>query len=111
MEFNSIGYFQLDNLLQNRVPFILIMLDEVDLKSWYNSMIQMHIENISLRCDTTKILESIQSKKLPPHFAIIILDQDQKKSPPLVKQLEKAGYTNVYYVKNGFNGLLTERQQ
>lgn len=111
MEFNSIGYFQFDNLLQNRVPLLLIMLDEVDLKSWYNSLTQLHIQNVSLVCSSDKVLESVQAKKLPPHFAIIVLDKDQKKSPQVVKELEKAGHINVYYVKNGFNGLLTERQQ
>lgn len=111
MEFNSIGYFQFDNLLQNRVPFLLVTLDEVDFKPLYNSLIQLHIQNISLACTPGNALESVQAKKLPPHFAIIVLDKDEKKSPQVAKELEKTGCTNVYYVKNGFNGLLTERQQ
>lgn len=112
MEFNNIGYFQFDNLLQNRVPFILVLLDEVDLKSLYNnSLINLHIQNITLQYSSGKILEAIQDKKLPPHFAIIILDKDERKSPKIAKEIEKAGYTNVYYVKNGFEGLLTERKQ
>ncbi|MGZ3782658.1 MAG: rhodanese-like domain-containing protein [Pseudobdellovibrionaceae bacterium] len=111
MEFNSIGYFQFDNLLQNRVPFLLLMLEQLDVKALYNSMIQLHIENISLTCEASIALESVHTKKLPSHFAIIVLDKDEKKSPRVVKDLEKAGYTNVYYVKNGYDGILTERQQ
>lgn len=111
MEFNNIGFFQFDNLLQNRVPFVLVLLDEIDIKSWYNSLVQLHIQNISIQCEPKQVFEIIQAKKLPAHFAIIVLDKDQKKSPQIVKELEKAGHTNVYYIKNGYDGLLTERKQ
>ncbi|MGZ3768834.1 MAG: rhodanese-like domain-containing protein [Bdellovibrio sp.] len=111
MEFNNIGFFQFNNLVQNRVPFLLVLLDEVDVKPWYNSLVQMHLENISIFCAPGEVLETVQAKKLPPHFAIIVLDKDQKRSPKVVKELEKAGHSNVYFVKDGFEGLLTERKQ
>lgn len=111
MEFNNIGYFQFDNLLRNRVPLILVMLDEVDLKSWYDSMVKMHIDNISLKCNPEDALELILNKKLPNSFGVVVLDKNGEKSPAVVAGLEKAGFTNAYYVKNGFVGISAERHQ
>lgn len=110
MEFNSIGFFQFDNLLQNRVPFLLITLDETNLKSWYNSVIQMHIDNISVSCSEETALDAVKEKNLPLHFAIIVLDIDGTKSSKMTKTLERAGYTNVFYIKDGFQGLSRDRQ-
>ena len=97
MEFDNIGYFQFDNLLQNRIPMVLVVLDSVDLSGWYNSLIRMHLQNISLICEPHNAVTSVQTKKLPSHFAIIVIDENGEKSPPVVKELEKAGFTNAYY--------------
>lgn len=110
MNFNNIGYFQFNNLLQSRVPLVLVVLDEIDLKPWYNSLIHMHLENVSIFCDSTRAVGLVNEKKLPPHFAIIILDMHGQNSPKVTEDLEKAGYLNVYYVKNGFVGISEERQ-
>lgn len=109
MEFNSIGFFQFDNLIQTRTPFLLILLDEVELTGWYNSVINMHVQNISVKCQTTEALNSVMEKNLPPHFAIVVLDKDASTSPGVVAQLEKAGFINSYYVAQGFEGLKKER--
>ncbi len=111
MELNSIGYFQFDNLIQSRIPLVLVLLDEIDLKPWYNSVVRMHLENITVSCAAEKVLECIHEKKLPPHFAIVVLDNDGTRSATAAKSLEQAGFINAYYVKNGFSGLLSERQQ
>lgn len=111
MEFNSIGYFQFDNLIQTRTPFLLVILDQVDLSGWYKSVTKMHLDNISLHCQIENVLESVKSKNLPPHFAVVVLDQDEKSSPQVVTQLESAGFINSFFVKGGLNGLLNERQQ
>ncbi len=109
MDFNSIGYFQFNNLLQSRIPLVLVFLDSVDLKPWYNSLVHMHLENISVTCAPEHTLEIIQSKNLPSHFAVVILDMDGTKSPSVALTLEQAGYTNSYYVRGGFIGISEER--
>ncbi|WII70614.1 rhodanese-like domain-containing protein [Bdellovibrio sp. 22V] len=111
MELNQIGFFQFENLVQNRIPLILVLLDPVDLKPWYNSVVNMHLQNVTLHCSPEQVLPEIQNKKLPPHFAVIILDQNAEKSPAVAKTLEDAGYINVYYVKGGFTHLAKEREQ
>ena len=110
MEFNSVGYFQFDNLIQTRTPFVLVILDQVDLSGWYNSVTKMHLDNISLQCQVENVLESVQAKNLPPHFAVVVLDKDEKSSPRVVSQLESAGFINSFFVKGGLDGLLKERQ-
>lgn len=110
MELNSIGYFQFENLLQGRIPLVLVLLDDIDLKPWYNSMVQMYLENVTIKCSVENALESVRAKKLPPHFAVIILDNDGKRSQKVAQDIEAAGFINTYYVKDGFQGLQAERQ-
>lgn len=110
MSFNSIGYFQFDNLMQSRVPLILVLLDEVPLKSWYNSIVKMHIDNISVVATAPEAVAAVQDKKLPNHFAVVVLDLDESKSPAIVQELEQLGYINAYYVQGGWQALVAERQ-
>ncbi len=110
MDFNSIGYFQFNNLLQSRIPLLLIVLDDIDLKPWFNSMVKMHLENITVFCDQDRVVEIVKEKKVPTNFGIVVIDQDGKKTPPLIQQLETMGFTNAYYVKDGFSGISIERQ-
>lgn len=110
MDFNSIGYFQFNNLLQSRIPLVLVLLEPVDLKPWYNSMVQMHLDNISVICEPEQTLEVIQAKNLPNHFAVVVLDMSGTKSPAVAVALEQAGFTNSYYVQGGFLGISEERK-
>lgn len=89
---------------------VLVMLDEVPLKSWYNSIVGMYLDNVSVHCSPSDAIAQVQSKNLPPHFAVVILDLDESKSPAIAQQLEKMGYLNAYYVKGGWNSLVAERQ-
>ncbi|NUN04454.1 MAG: rhodanese-like domain-containing protein [Bdellovibrio sp.] len=110
MDFNSIGYFQFNNLLQSRIPLLLLVLDNVDVKPWFNSMIKMHLENITIFCDQDRVVVSVENKKVPSNFGIVVLDADGTKTPTIVRQLEQLGFTNAYYVKGGFQGLSAERE-
>lgn len=110
MNFDNIGYFQFDNLLQSRIPMILVLLDDVAIKPWYNSLVGMHIDNISLRTTSEKAVGEVQAKKMPLHYAVVVLDNDESKSPAVVRELDELGFLNVYYVKGGFQGISQERQ-
>lgn len=109
MEFNQIGYFQLDNLLQNRIPMLLVSLDPVDLNSWYNSLVNLHLKNITLECSENNAIDLIQEKKLASSHAIIVIDRDASKSPDIVKKLEALGYINAFFVQGGWLGISAER--
>lgn len=110
MDFNSIGFFQFNNLLQSRIPLLLIVLGDIDLKPWFNSIVKMHLENITVFCDQDRVVETIKEKKVPANFGIVVLDSDGTITPPIIQQLELLGFTNAYYVKDGFKGLIADRE-
>lgn len=111
MNFNNIGYFQLDNLLQSRVPCLLVVYDKVDLAQWYNSVIKYHLEAISINLEPHQGLEVIQSKNLSPEHSIIVIDENGSKAQSLVEELEKQGFTNAFYVTGGFEQISKERSE
>ena len=110
MDINQLGYFQFDNLIQNRVPFILLNLG-VSLDHLYSGFWAMHLQNVNTPCLPNEAVAKVTEKKVPNHYAIVIIDTDGSQSKNLIPSLEKAGFTNTYYVKDGLHGLEKERQQ
>jgi MFS family permease len=111
LKYNRLGYFQFNNLIETRVPFMLVNLDSSDVRSWYKSVQAMHIDNCMVNCSATEVVAEVKKKNPPTHFAIVILDSEGKQSPALVRELEKDGFTNVFYVFGGFKNLAAERTQ
>jgi rhodanese-related sulfurtransferase len=109
MDINQLGYFQFDNLIQNRVPFILLNLG-VNLDHLYSGFWAMHLHNVNTPCTPSEAVAKVQEKKVPNHYAIVIIDADGSQSMKLVPALEKAGFTNTYYVKGGLQGLDQEKK-
>ncbi|MBO9667188.1 MAG: rhodanese-like domain-containing protein [Bdellovibrio sp.] len=110
MDYNEIGYFQFNNLIHGRVPMVLVNLG-VDLKTWYKSVEAMHIDNVTVTGSTEEILQKIQSRKLPPHYPIMVIDENGTTYKSVIEAIEAAGFMNVYTVKGGFVGLQNERAQ
>lgn len=105
---NNIGYFQLDNLIQARVPFMLINMGP-SLSGWYTSVNKMHVENYEILTNQTAAIIDLEAKKLPKDFAIVVLCEDAKKSAIVYAQLAEKAYTNVYLVDGGYQQMMTER--
>lgn len=110
MDITQIGYFQFNNLIQGRIPMVLVNLG-VDLKVWYKSVEAMHIDNVTITGSTEEIQQQIKAKNLPAHYPILVIDQDGVKAKPLVEILESQGHMNVYYLKGGFEGITKERSE
>ncbi|QDK36528.1 rhodanese-like domain-containing protein [Bdellovibrio sp. NC01] len=106
----QIGYFQFDNLVRGRVPFMLINLG-VDLSVWYKSVEAMHIAAVTVEVENEDYVGAIKAKKLPPHFAIVVLDQDGSRSKKIADELEAAGFLNAHYVRGGFIGIQKEKNE
>jgi rhodanese-related sulfurtransferase len=112
MNYNSIAFFQFDNLLRNRVPILLLLLEDgLELHTWYDSLVRLHLEAISHRIDNSDALALVREKKLPVQFGILVLDRNGQKSPGVVQELEQAGYMNAFFVPGGYEQLLTEKAQ
>ncbi|MDG0817080.1 rhodanese-like domain-containing protein [Bdellovibrio svalbardensis] len=106
----QIGYFQFDNLVRGRIPFVLVNFG-VDLSVWYKSVEAMHLEAVTIHATEENYLEQVRAKNLPAHFAIVVLDQDGSKAKKIADSLESAGFMNAHYVRGGFNGIEQEKRE
>jgi len=107
--FNKIGFYQLDNLVQNRVPFLFLNLSE-DISSWYQSIYKMHVETYQVLLKTTEdVMSELKTRQIPKEFAILLVCPDGKLSESLARQLEIKGYTNVYLIDGGYQQMVTDR--
>lgn len=105
---NEITFFQFDNLIRNRIPFIILNLG-VDLKNFYHvPLYQNHLESITLTASPETAVSELQNRKLQSHEAVLVLCADGKTSSRVVDTLEANGFTNVFFAKSGFVQLKAE---
>lgn len=107
---NKINFFQLDNLINNRVPFVFYNLSN-SISDWYTSVNKMHVQNYEKMVQESEVISDIQNSKVPKEYAIVLLCPDGRVSMKLYAELEKKGFTNVYVVDGGYQQIVTERSQ
>lgn len=108
MDLLALGFFQFDNLVQNRVPFLLVNLG-VDLTGLFSSVSMMNLENNTITTTLEKAPAEIAARTLPPHFAIVSICRDGNESCKLAKILEDKGVVNSYYVEGGLEGFKQQK--
>lgn len=106
---NKIGFYQLDNLINNRVPFLFFNMSE-SILGWYTSVSKMHLESYEILTVETGIIALLAEKKAPKDYAIVLLCPDGRNSLKLNTELENMGYTNVYVIDGGYRQMVTERE-
>lgn len=106
---NKMGFYQLDNLISNRVPFLFFNMSE-SILGWYSSVSKMHLENYQILTSETEIIAILEEKKAPKDYAIVLLCPDGRISLKVNTELEKRGYTNVYVIDGGYQQMVTERE-
>ena len=106
---NKLGFYQLDNLINNRVPFLFFNMSE-SILGWYSSVNKMHLESYEILTTESEIIALLTEKKAPKDYAIVLLCPDGRISLKLNTELEKLGYTNVYVIDGGYAQLVTERE-
>lgn len=104
----QIGYFQLSNLVRNKVPFALFALDfkipqinELDVKQIFKSVIET---------DSQSLLGLIQEMKLKLDHPIILICPQGGVSSQFALKMSEHSFINIYYVKNGWDGLAAEAE-
>jgi len=113
----TIGFFQFDNLVKGRVPFLFVNLN-VDTSALYPHIYKMHLERMLLSIpdqsigtmEPAEIVSFIQDQKILAHQAIVLLCEDGKRSEQVACALETANYANVFVIAGGWQKLLEERQ-
>ena len=108
MNLNSIGYFQFDNLIKNRIPFLLINLTENPLKIYSQNLYQQHLTKVEVLTSVSLVFSELEKRVHPKHEALLVLCHDGEQSQDLVKELEQKGYLNVFYVEGGLKNLKTD---
>lgn len=107
--YQEIGFFQLDNLVRNRIPFVLLSLG-VDFSRFYDEVVyQNHLFSQTISTSRENVLKDLSSKNIPSESAVVLVCPKGDLSVRLKSTLEKQGYSNVYLVRNGFEGLLKDR--
>ena len=107
----KIGFFQLENLIKNRIPFSLAMIG-VDLSGYYPSMEKNHIQRqgIVLQDDSVeKMMSEFESKNIPKSQALVFICDTGEKSFEMVTQLTEKGYINAFAVEGGMKQFLAEK--
>lgn len=107
---NQIGFYQLDNLINNRVPFLFINMAQ-SLTPLYSSVSRVHVQTHERLCTFEGALNEVIGSGLPKSGAIVLLCENGEASMKLSHELEKNSYTNVYVVNGGYQQIVTERGQ
>lgn len=108
---NKITFYQLDNLINNRVPFLFFNTSGNSLSTWYTSLNKMHVDNYEILTSSDQILTELESRKAPPDYAIVLLCQTGEQSLKTYTELAKKAYTNVYVVDGGYQQMMTDKDQ
>ena len=105
---NKIGYYQFDNLIRNRIPFLLLNLGQ-DVSAWYESIFKQHLETQQRRVDDSEIDALLKMEKIPKEFPILLLCQNGRVSSKVSETLTKQGYSNVYLIDGGIQQMMTDK--
>lgn len=108
MNLNEISFFQFDNLVRNRIPFLLINLTSQLPQIYSQGLYQQHLVSLELRTTSENVLMQLTEKKHPKHEALLVVCESGSRSQSLVETLEREGYMNVFFVKGGLQALLAD---
>lgn len=106
----GIGSFQFDNLIKNKVMFALVH-TPFEWSQLYNVVESLHVKNCSMLVDGDAglMVESVRAQKIPADYPIVLVCDSGAESKKAAEALENFGYINVYFVQEGFQGLLRDR--
>lgn len=107
----EIGFFQFDNLVRNRVPFLLLH-DGVVFSELYGGLERDHLERwsvqVSFRDPVEKVLEIAKAKAPMESIPVVLLSQEGGDMREWVGRLEAGGFFNVHWVRGGWEELKRE---
>lgn len=109
-EILTIGGFQLGNLIQSRIPFLLVR-GPFEMESHFGVLEKIHLRNFSVIVDSfevSEVLPHLQERKARSEDPIVILDWDGSQALELSQGLAAQGYQNVLFVMGGWSFAQTE---
>lgn len=102
-DFQCIENFQLENIVNNAVPYRLFYLGET-------SDLQDHVGPVSLLRRVEVLTENTTAEQILAqvvdlNYPIILLSRDGTQAQRVARQLEALQFVNVYYLRSGIEGL------
>lgn len=114
----EIGYFQLNNLVQNKVPFTLFLIDlNREISQGQNQALGEEPYSISIDETVAKVMRSgkmissqefhsvVDALNLTLEHPFVLVCVDGVNSLSLAKQLVEKGFKNVYCIRGGLKAL------
>lgn len=102
----EIGLFQLENLVLTRTQFGLLDLRQVPAVTSVRP-IDM-ILKAAVAVTPAQVVNYIQTQKWIKEYPVVLLCESGQVSSQIARQLEATGYSNIYVVAGGAEGLLSE---
>lgn len=102
----EIGLFQLENLIISRMPFVLL-----DIRVERGGALPHEIERVvklSQAVEAANIEKFLNDQGGAKDRPILLMCESGATSSKLAEKLESSGFTNVYIVAGGVEGLLSE---
>ena len=97
----AIELFQLDNLIDNRVPFLFFALLKQTPDST-SAKVEQYMKH-ALIASEAEIKKQLKTKN--KDVPVILICEDGKHSGTLSTQLQKKGFTNVFFIEGGLPSL------
>lgn len=100
----EIGEFQFENLVRNRIPFVLLNLG-VDVGGLYLSFLQSQMESQMIMTTPENALKDFSAKHSSKDTAVVVICEDGGRSRPVAEKLVENGFHNVYFLAGGRKSL------
>ncbi len=104
----GLGFFQFDNLLKNRVPFVLLSYG-VDFVGFDQGIFQKHLEKNLVLIEPKETFSYIETQKFVKEQSMVLVCTSGEVSQKFAKKLEASGYKNVFFVTGGYKTLIEEK--
>jgi len=102
----SIDHFQLNNLINNQVSFLFFDVSStVSPERSKNAQIS-HLLQSAKSCSRSLVLRNLNSHD--PTTPIVVICETGQQSSALVKDLQKQGFINAFFIQGGMKQLLQE---
>lgn len=101
MDLLAIGVFQFENLVRNRIPFLLLN-QGVPLEGKFAAHLQQQMESQMKAVAPDEDFANHIPAEYPKHGAIIAVSHDPAKAKAGAELLFKRGYENVYYLNETY---------
>ena len=110
-DLTRIGFFQFDNLIQNRVPFALLN-EPIDFSDLYGPVERIHLERwsieVSFEDSPEQAIRKLEERRLPREIPVVLLSRSGDRGESWIEKLEALGFKNCCFVTGGWDHLIKE---